>query len=82
MRGRDFPALNPLEMAKPDSYLALHLQVVYLGDTGRLFTTGFSKYNDRQYGAWSQNDLSKPLAMELVDSSSGKRFTAHRNGKT
>ena len=47
--------------------------MVYLGDTGRLFTTGFSKYNDRQYGVWSQNDLSKPLAMELVDSSSGKR---------
>jgi len=49
-------------------------KVVYLGDTGRLFTTGFSKYNDRQYGVWSQNDLSKPLAMELVDSSSGVLF--------
>ena len=49
------------------------MQVVYLGDTGRLFTTGFSKYNDRQYGVWSQNDLSTPLAMELVDSSSGER---------
>ena len=48
------------------------MQVVYLGDTGRLFTTGFSKYNDRQYGVWSQNDLSTPLAMELVDSSSGE----------
>ncbi|TRY68766.1 hypothetical protein TCAL_11657 [Tigriopus californicus] len=46
-------------------------KVVYLGDTGRLFTTGFSKFSDRQYGIWSQNDLSEPLAMENIDSSSG-----------
>lgn len=49
-------------------------KVVYLGDTGRLFTTGFSKYSDRQYGVWSQHDLSKPLAMESIDSSSGVLF--------
>ena len=35
--------------------------MVYLGDTTRLFTTGFSKFSDRQYAVWSQNDLSKPL---------------------
>ncbi len=49
-------------------------QVVYLGDTGRLFTTGFSRFSDRQYGIWSQHDLSKPLRIEAIDSSSGVLF--------
>ncbi|XP_074597900.1 coronin-2B-like [Brevipalpus obovatus] len=49
-------------------------KVVYLGDTGRLFTTGFSKYSDRQWGVWSQHDLSKPLTIENIDSSSGVLF--------
>lgn len=46
-------------------------KVVYLGHTGRLFTTGFSRTSDRQYGVWSQDDLSSPLRMETIDSSSG-----------
>ena len=45
-----------------------------MGDTGRLFTTGFSKFSDRQYAVWSQNDLSQPLEMEIIDSSSGVLF--------
>lgn len=49
-------------------------KVVYLGDSGRLFTTGFSKYSDRQWGVWSQHDLSKPLTIENIDSSSGVLF--------
>jgi len=49
-------------------------KVVYLGDTGRLFTTGFSKFSDRQFGVWSQHDLSSPLQMDAVDSSSGVLF--------
>ncbi|XP_059351296.1 coronin-2B-like isoform X2 [Daphnia carinata] len=46
-------------------------KVVYLGDTGRLFTTGFSRQSDRQYALWSQEDLSTPLRCEMIDSSSG-----------
>jgi len=46
-------------------------KVVYLGDTGRLFTTGFSKFSDRQFAVWSDTDLSEPLRMETIDSSSG-----------
>lgn len=46
-------------------------KVVYLGDTGRLFTTGFSRQSDRQYALWSQDDLSTPLRCEMIDSSSG-----------
>uniref|UniRef100_T1JFZ6 Coronin n=1 Tax=Strigamia maritima TaxID=126957 RepID=T1JFZ6_STRMM len=49
-------------------------KVVFLGDSGRLFTTGFSRYSDRQYAVWSQKDLSKPLRIENIDSSSGVLF--------
>jgi len=49
-------------------------KVVYLGDTGRLLTTGFSKFSDRQIGVWSQQDLSSPLRMDSVDCSSGVLF--------
>jgi len=46
-------------------------KVVFVGDSGNLFTTGFSKFSDRQYGIWSQNDFSQPLKLETIDSSSG-----------
>ena len=46
-------------------------KVVYLGSTGRLLTTGFSKYSDRQLGIWAEQDLSQPLALHTIDSSSG-----------
>lgn len=46
-------------------------KVAFLGDTGRLFTTGFSRQSDRQYAIWSQGDLSNPLRTEMIDSSSG-----------
>jgi coronin-2 len=46
-------------------------KAVYLGDTGKIFTTGFSRYNDREYAVWSQHDLSSPLERETIDSSSG-----------
>ena len=46
-------------------------KVTYLGGTGRLFTTGFSKYSDRQFAVWSEKDLSQPVKIENIDSSSG-----------
>ena len=46
-------------------------KVAYIGNTGTLFTTGFSKFSDRQLAVWSENDLSKPLKIENIDSSSG-----------
>ncbi|XP_076322678.1 coronin-2B-like isoform X2 [Tachypleus tridentatus] len=49
-------------------------KVVFLGDTGRVFTTGFSKYSDRQWAVWSQYDLRGPLKIENIDSSSGVIF--------
>lgn len=49
-------------------------KVTFLGDSGRLFTTGFSKFSDRQWAVWSQSDLSSPLRLENIDSSSGILF--------
>ena len=47
---------------------------MYLGDSGRIFTTGFSRFNDREYCVWSQHDLSKALERDSIDSSSGVLF--------
>ncbi|XP_052121983.1 coronin-2B-like isoform X2 [Frankliniella occidentalis] len=49
-------------------------KVTYLGSTGRLLTTGFSRHSDRQLAVWSQDNLSQPLTVENVDSSSGVLF--------
>ncbi|XP_037094805.1 coronin-1A-like isoform X2 [Pollicipes pollicipes] len=46
-------------------------KVQYLGDTGRVLTTGFSKFSDRQYAVWDERRLSEPLRLENIDSSSG-----------
>ncbi|XP_023018501.2 coronin-2B isoform X2 [Leptinotarsa decemlineata] len=46
-------------------------KVVYLGSTGRLLTTGFSRHSDRQYSVWDENSLDKPLFTDTIDSSSG-----------
>ncbi|KAJ8962012.1 hypothetical protein NQ314_005794, partial [Rhamnusium bicolor] len=49
-------------------------KVVFLGTTGRLLTTGFSRHSDRQYSVWDENDISKPLYTDTIDSSSGIVF--------
>lgn len=49
-------------------------KVVFLGDSGKLFSTGFSRYSDRQWAVWDINDLSLPLRLENIDSSSGVLF--------
>ena len=46
-------------------------KVVWCGDKNIIFTTGFSKFSERQFAVWEENDLSKPLKMETLDSSSG-----------
>jgi len=43
----------------------------YLGRTGKVFSTGFSKSSDRQFSLWDPANLSKPLAEENVDTASG-----------
>ncbi|KAI7850850.1 hypothetical protein BDC45DRAFT_517296 [Circinella umbellata] len=46
-------------------------RVVWLGDSDRLATTGFSKMSDRQLNLWNTGDLSKPIKSEFIDTSSG-----------
>eukprot|EP01137_Pigoraptor_chileana_P024083 Opistho-2@91464 len=40
----------------------------------RIFTTGFSKNSERQYGVWNASDLSSPLKIENIDTASGVLF--------
>ncbi|KAL3280273.1 hypothetical protein HHI36_017768 [Cryptolaemus montrouzieri] len=49
-------------------------KVTFLGSSGRILTTGFSRHSDRQYAVWDQNNLSKELHSDTVDSSSGVVF--------
>eukprot|EP00794_Sanderia_malayensis_P014259 gene14259-15746_t len=46
-------------------------QRVLFTDFDRLFSTGFSKMNARQYAVWDQKDLSKSLNMEQLDNAMG-----------
>ncbi|XP_065170648.1 coronin-2B-like isoform X2 [Atheta coriaria] len=49
-------------------------KVTFLGTSGRLLTTGFSRHSDRQYSVWDQTNLSQPLTVDTIDSSSGVVF--------
>ena len=48
-------------------------RVVWLGNTDRILTTGFSRLSDRQVGIWDVNDIEKgPIdGFLVIDSSSG-----------
>ncbi|KAI9323297.1 hypothetical protein BX666DRAFT_1847374 [Dichotomocladium elegans] len=46
-------------------------RVVWLGDSDRLATTGFSRMSDRQLNLWDTADLSKPVKTTFIDTSSG-----------
>lgn len=55
-------------------------RVIFCGSTNKLFTTGFSRQSDRQYALWDPSDLSKPLTIENVDTSSGVQFPFYDEG--
>ncbi|KAM3583442.1 Coronin-like protein crn1 [Umbelopsis sp. WA50703] len=46
-------------------------RVVWLGESDRIVTTGFSRMSDRQMNLWNTADLSKPIKGEFLDTSSG-----------
>ncbi|KAI9302402.1 hypothetical protein BJ944DRAFT_167359 [Cunninghamella echinulata] len=46
-------------------------RVVWLGDSDRLATTGFSRMSDRQLNLWDTSNLEKPIKSEFLDTSSG-----------
>ncbi|NWW49530.1 COR2A protein, partial [Pedionomus torquatus] len=49
-------------------------KVLFLGNMEKLFSTGTSRWNNRQIALWDQNDLSVPLLEEDLDGSSGLLF--------
>ncbi|KAM6391881.1 coronin-2A isoform 2-T2 [Rhynochetos jubatus] len=49
-------------------------KVLFLGNVNKLFSTGISRWNNRQIALWDQNDLSVPLVEEDLDGSSGLLF--------
>lgn len=54
-------------------------KVTFLGSSGRLLSTGFSRHSDRQYAVWDQHELSQALVVETIDSSSGVVFPFYDN---
>ncbi|KAG0309666.1 Coronin-7 [Dissophora globulifera] len=46
-------------------------RVVWLGEKDLLFTLGFNKMREREIAVWNAQDLSKPLELKRMDSSSG-----------
>ncbi|XP_058466744.1 coronin-1C-like isoform X1 [Malaya genurostris] len=69
-----------LRIIEPRSGIVVSEGICHLGtkcskavflDNNRILTTGFSRHSDRQYAVWNLHDLKKPLAQEVIDSSSG-----------
>eukprot|EP00052_Salpingoeca_macrocollata_P030484 m.319729 g.319729 ORF g.319729 m.319729 type:complete len:457 (-) comp23391_c0_seq1:165-1535(-) len=51
----------------------------FTGELNLIFTTGFSKMSERQYGVWNPEDVTNPLKLEMIDTSSGVLFTYYDN---
>ncbi|XP_065883807.1 coronin-1A-like [Dysidea avara] len=49
-------------------------RVIFCGSTGKIFTTGFSRTSDRQYGVWNSLDLGSALTFENIDNGMGVLF--------
>lgn len=66
---KDGPALQATahEGARPQKLL-------WLGDSQTVFTAGFSKLSERQYGIWDVRDFSQPLIMKKLDDLAGIPF--------
>ena len=48
-------------------------KAIYLRN-GKIFTTGFSRMSERQYSLRSEDNLDKPIVLEVVDTSNGVLF--------
>lgn len=47
------------------------VKMVYVNDTGKIFTCGASKQSSREIKVWDVKDLSKPLHTESIDTAAG-----------
>eukprot|EP00043_Microstomoeca_roanoka_P029542 m.22216 g.22216 ORF g.22216 m.22216 type:complete len:524 (+) comp9272_c0_seq1:45-1616(+) len=52
-------------------------RLVWCGTLNMLFSTGFSRMNERQYGVWNPADLTSPLKMEMIDIAAGVLFPSY-----
>lgn len=49
-------------------------RVVFVGESNKLFSVGFSKTSERQYSVWDSANLDECLRTESIDTSSGVLF--------
>lgn len=54
-------------------------RVTFTGELGLLFTTGFSRMSERQWGVWNPKDLSASLKLDNIDTASGVLFPFYDN---
>jgi coronin-1B/1C/6 len=54
-------------------------KLTYLGDTGKLLSTGASKTSSREVKIWDLKMLSKPIASETIDTASGALIPLYDN---
>lgn len=54
-------------------------RAIFLGNTGKILTVGFSKTSDRQYAVWDPSNLSTPLCSENIDTASGQLMPFYDN---
>jgi len=47
------------------------VKVLYMGESGKVLTTGHSRQSGREVKIWDLNNLSKPLATEKIDNAAG-----------
>ncbi|NWY91459.1 COR2A protein, partial [Loxia curvirostra] len=79
-RDRKIRVINPRAgtVLQEGSYKSHRVnKVLFLGNMKMLFSTGTSRWNNRQIALWDQNDLSVPLLEEDLDGSSGLLFPVY-----
>eukprot|EP00053_Salpingoeca_punica_P020415 m.211512 g.211512 ORF g.211512 m.211512 type:complete len:456 (+) comp18430_c0_seq1:49-1416(+) len=54
-------------------------RVNWCGETGKLFSTGFTNNTERQFALWDPNNLSAPIKSDVIDTASGVLFTFYDN---
>lgn len=47
------------------------VKVCYMGETGKILTTGHSRQSGREVKIWDMSNLSKPIATEKIDTAAG-----------
>jgi coronin-1B/1C/6 len=58
---------------------AKSIKLAFMGDTGKIMTTGASKTSSREVKIWDLKNLSKPLCTETIDTASGALLPLYDN---